>query len=85
MRDAGSCGRVWSGARGDGGGAEILPLDRAAWTATLGDLLNDAGRRRELAARGRQVAARYRWDRTCDQILQACGKVVGRTNSAGAR
>ena len=58
-----------------GTGAEILPLDRAAWTATLGHLLSDADRRRDLAARGRQVAARYRWDRTCDQVLEACGRV----------
>ena len=67
-----------------GGGAEILPLDRAAWAATLGDLLNDADRRRDLSARGRQVAARYRWDRTCDQVLAACGRVVGRTSRVGA-
>ena len=40
-----------------GDGAEILPLDRAAWTATLGELLSDADRRRELVARGREVAA----------------------------
>ena len=65
------------------GGAEILPLDRAAWTATLGDLLNNTDRRRDLSARGRQVAAPYRWDRTCDQVLAACGRVVGRTSRVG--
>ena len=65
-----------------GGGAEILPLDRAAWTATLDDLLGDADRRRDLAAHGREVAARYRWDRTCDQVLEACGR-VGRTHVPG--
>ncbi len=67
-----------------GDGAEILPLDRAAWTATLDDLLSDADRRRDLAERGRQVAARYRWGRTCDQVLEACGKVARRTARVGA-
>ena len=59
-----------------GGGAEILPLDRAAWMATLDDLLSDADRRRDLVARGREVAARYRWDRTCEQVVEACGRVI---------
>ena len=68
-----------------GDGAEILPLDRVAWTATLDDLLGDADRRRDLAARGREVAARYRWDRTCEQVLEACGRVVARPAGAGAR
>jgi len=68
-----------------GGGAEILPLDRATWTAMLDDLLSDADRRRDLVARGRQVAARYRWDRTCDQVLEAFGKVVRRKAKVGAR
>ena len=67
-----------------GGGAEILPMDRAVWTATLDDLLNDADRRRDLAARGRQVAAPYRWDRTCEQVLDACGRVVTGTARVGA-
>ncbi len=68
-----------------GGGAEILPLDRAAWTATLDDLLSHADRRRDLVARGREVAARYRWDRTCEQVLEACGRVVARPAGVGAR
>ena len=56
-----------------GKGAEILPLDRALWTSTLDQLLRDADRRLALANRGREVAAAYRWDRTCDQVLEACG------------
>ena len=60
-----------------GDGAEILPLDRAVWASTLDALLNDAERRRAVAARGREVAAAYRWDRTCDQVLDACRRAVG--------
>ena len=61
-----------------GDGAEILPLDRATWTATLDALLNSAERRRDLSDRGREVTTEYRWDRTCDQVLDACERTVPR-------
>ena len=54
-----------------GGAAFIVdPTDQPALAARIGELLTDAGARRELRERGLERASRFSWARAARQTLE---------------
>ena len=53
-------------------GAVVLlsPIDEAAWSAALNDLLGDAEARRQLAEAGLARSARFSWRASARQLAQ---------------
>ncbi len=62
----------------------VLPeSDRAAWAATIAQLAGDAGRRAELAARGRRRAeAQFAWPIIARQHTEFFESVIGQRRAA---
>jgi glycosyltransferase involved in cell wall biosynthesis len=60
------------------GGAALLarPRDDAHLAEQIGRLLNDAGLRRDLAARGLARAACFSWERTAEQVAAVLGEAA---------
>jgi alpha-1,3-rhamnosyl/mannosyltransferase len=52
----------------DGGGVLLDPDDPVAWADAIGRVVADPAWRAQLAARGRQRAATFTWDRAADQL-----------------
>jgi glycosyltransferase involved in cell wall biosynthesis len=62
-----------------GGGILCEPDDPAALADALDDMLNDAGRAREIGERGRRaVIERFGVDRMAREVAQVCDKAVKR-------
>ncbi len=59
-----------------GDSAVILPLNVDLWIAALTRLLSDSAERERLVARGGVVTARYRWETSVQQVLDACEAVA---------
>lgn len=61
-----------------GDGAVYAPVDdAAAFARALADLLDDDGARQDLAAKGRQNAARFSWGRAADATVNAWRAAAG--------
>ena len=62
-----------------GDGAELLPLDaRDAWVDAVRRIAGDDAYRGSLRARGRDVAARYSWERTARALCDLFRRVASR-------
>jgi len=64
----------------DGSGRLVRGHDPAVWAAVLDEVLSDPARRAAYGAQARQVAERFGWDTTADQLL----KVYGVARESGA-
>ncbi|MDQ3916292.1 MAG: glycosyltransferase family 4 protein [Actinomycetota bacterium] len=60
----------------DGAGVLVDPRDPASIAAGLGEVLDDARRREDLAAAGLERAAEYTWERTGRMLVEAYGEVT---------
>ena len=59
------------------GAALVDPYDTDALAETLGTLLNDGARRRDLSASGLARAAQFSWERTAQETLQVYREAAG--------
>lgn len=63
-----------------GPGADLVPVgDADALAAGLARLLSDDAHRRDLVARGHEVAARHSWDTTAERSAALLHRVAGKT------
>ena len=59
--------------------AKARKRHRAALAAGLARLLSDGAHRRDLVARGHEVAARHSWDTTAERVAALLRRVSGVT------
>lgn len=62
-----------------GRAAQLLsPIDEEAWAAALQRVIEDQGLRAEMVRRGRERAAKFRWESTARRVLEAYHRVARR-------
>lgn len=59
-----------------GGGGQVLPLETAAWVASVETLLSDSDQRAAQIAAGQARAADFSWERCADQTWDAYREVA---------
>ena len=62
-------------------GIQVPPGDAGALAMAVRDLLADAARAADLAARGPEQAARFRWDRAAQEMEEVFGEALAATGS----